>query len=370
MEMPALSVDDDDDVVEEENAYDTIAGVVDPDKDGGHYQAVAAVADQYAKLEGGARAAVEGNYHRIPKVLESFSDEVPVLDSEDLMIDVSARVGHGSFGDIYRGVYRGVDIAVKMLKNEFTEDQLQTFYDEADVIARVPPHEFVVGFLGATPDPFTICTEFCGQGSLLKYLRRSSTNLPVGQALSIAKSVAAGMVHLAANNIVHRDLAARNILLTNDLTPKISDFGLSRTIEESGAEHHSKAGVGPIRWMAIESIRDAKYSEKSDVWAYSVIVWETLHRGAVPYGSKTSVMDVGRQVIKGRRLEFEALPPEIEFMLGSCTVKKPADRPTFADIFQIFEASSGDEVVYASLSTFSEMQQENADLSVFRDGDV
>jgi serine/threonine protein kinase len=130
-----------------------------------------------------------------------------------------------------------------MLKDEFTEAQLQSFYDEAEVIAQVPVHEFIVGFLGCVGDPFMIITEFCGQGSLHRFLRSSTTdNLQISQLLSIARDVAIGMAHLAQHKIVHREyvlpkfrvepfltllrsnsLACRNILLTNELAPKISD---------------------------------------------------------------------------------------------------------------------------------------------------
>jgi serine/threonine protein kinase len=96
------------------------------------------------------------------------------------------------------------------------------------------------------PNP-CIVLEFCGGGSLDKLLeKKTGNNIDKRQ---IAMKIAYGLLHLHQNNIVHRDLAARNILLANDGTPKISDFGMSRVIKDSAASGKTKATVIPLRWM-------------------------------------------------------------------------------------------------------------------------
>lgn len=73
-------------------------------------------------------------------------------------------------------------------------------------------------------------------------------------------------------NIVHRDLACRNILLAEDKKLKITDFGMSREVEEVYVK--KTKGRLPLKWMAIESIISREFTTASDVWAYGVVLWE------------------------------------------------------------------------------------------------
>jgi serine/threonine protein kinase len=84
------------------------------------------------------------------------------------------------------------------------------------------------------------------------------------------KGIAAGMLHLHNHNIIHRDLAARNILLSGTGDPKISDFGMSRILQKE-EEGKTKTNIGPIRWMAPESLANQTYSKKSDVWSFGIV---------------------------------------------------------------------------------------------------
>ena len=95
------------------------------------------------------------------------------------------------------------------------------------------------------------------------------------------------MEFLYKKSIVHGDLATRNVLLTSDLTAKLSDFGLSAIqIEDEAAELRSLKC--PIRWMAPESLRDRVMTSSSDVWSFGITLWEIFSVSSRPYRGKVT----------------------------------------------------------------------------------
>ncbi|XP_043289633.1 tyrosine-protein kinase receptor torso-like [Venturia canescens] len=153
---------------------------------------------------------------------------------------------------------------------------------------------------------------------------------------SFALDIARGMEHLEAKGIIHRDLAARNILLTSDMTLKISDFGLSRN---DGVYVIGKGEGGvrrlPVRWMAPEALRDREFTSRSDVWSFAVVLWEIGTLGAFPY-SEIQDDQLLRHVLRDEgRLERPAsVSAEFYDLMRSCWSSSPKNRPSFAQIVQ------------------------------------
>lgn len=91
------------------------------------------------------------------------------------------------------------------------------------------------------------------------------------------------MEYLSSHHYVHRDLAARNCLVSDHLTVKIADFGLSRDVYSSDYYRVQSKSLLPVRWMPSESILYGRFSTESDVWSFGVLLWEIFTYGMQPY---------------------------------------------------------------------------------------
>jgi len=240
-------------------------------------------------------------------------------------------LGKGAFGIVYKAVLDGKEVAVKEISAEsINQKELEAFIEEARLMKDIPQHPNVLQFIGISPKPFCIITEFMEKGDLWSYLT-CGAKISFKQQLDWIKGISKGMVHLSSRSIVHRDLAARNVLLRNSLQAVVSDFGLSRLGNEANVVY-SKSEVGPLKWMAIESIQRKKYSEKSDVWAFGVTCSEILTREE-PYGELDSVQAATLVVTEGLRSRLpENIPDALRQLIYTCWHAQPESRPTFASL--------------------------------------
>ena len=119
-------------------------------------------------------------------------------------------------------------------------------------------------------------------GQLLDYLHSERDLITLFDMIDICYDVVKGCAYLEKMKFVHRDLAARNCMLTstNPLLRKVKlgDFGLARNIRLY-EYYKNDEGFIPIKWMSPEALMDGKYSSKSDVWAFAVLIWEIMTLG-------------------------------------------------------------------------------------------
>ena len=192
----------------------------------------------------------------------------------------------------------------------------------------IPPHPNIVQLLGVSTDgprPLVVL-EYCNEGSLDKLLYDMEEKLSIEKQLTITNAIAKGLNHLHENNIVHRDLAARNILMHNG-EAKISDFGLSRALKEEAQVGKTASTIGPIRWMAPESIATQTYSIKSDVWMFGIILYEITAREEPHIGEDTLNIAIKIRDSGLTPTITEDSPPVLREIMEMCWQMDPSMRP-------------------------------------------
>ncbi|KAH8318703.1 hypothetical protein KR074_002195 [Drosophila pseudoananassae] len=255
---------------------------------------------------------------------KDFVDKGWVIPEAELQLRES--IGKGEFGDVMLGILRNEKVAVKMLKDE---GAVQKFLAEASVMTTLE-HDNLVKFIGLvfTSKHLYLVTEYMSKGSLVDYLRsRGRQHITKKDQIIFAYDTASGMEYLEAKKVVHRDLAARNVLISEDCVAKVSDFGLAR--EEC---YNLDVGKLPIKWTAPEALKNGRFSNKSDMWSFGILLWEIYSFGRVPY-PRIPLADVVKHVEVGYKMEApEGCPPEIYEMMRQAWDLNPAKRPTFAEL--------------------------------------
>ncbi|XP_063793024.1 tyrosine-protein kinase BTK [Pseudophryne corroboree] len=238
------------------------------------------------------------------------------------------ELGNGQFGVVKYGKWRGQhEVAIKMVKEgSMSED---AFIEEAKCMMKLSHHNLVQLYGVCTKKrPIFIITEYLSNGCLLSYLKEVRTRVNQGDLLSMCSDVSAAMSYLESKQFLHRDLAARNCLVAEDGTVKVSDFGLSRYVMDD--EYTSSLGSKfPVRWSPPEVLLYSKFSSKSDVWAFGVLMWEVFTFGKMPY-ERFNNSDIVTEIMKGVRLyRPQQATEKVYNVMLSCWEEKADDRPAF-----------------------------------------
>ncbi|XP_045146718.1 cytoplasmic tyrosine-protein kinase BMX isoform X1 [Echinops telfairi] len=256
------------------------------------------------------------------------------LKRED--ISLLKELGSGQFGVVQLGKWKGkYDIAVKMIKEgSMSEDE---FFQEAQTMMKLS-HPKLVKFYGVCSKryPIYIVTEYITNGCLLNYLKSHGKGLEPSQLLEMCYDVCEGMAFLESHQFIHRDLAARNCLVDSDLSVKVSDFGMTRYVLDD--QYVSSVGTKfPVKWSAPEVFHYFKYSSKSDVWAFGILMWEVFTLGKQPY----DLYDNSQVVVKvsqGHRLYRPQLASDTVYqIMYSCWHELPEKRPAFQQLLAAIE---------------------------------
>ncbi|MFS7923942.1 putative protein kinase TKL-CTR1-DRK-2 family [Helianthus anomalus] len=251
---------------------------------------------------------------------------------EDLIF--KEEIGNGSFARVYRGLWNGSDVAVKVyFANQYSEKALQDYNKEIDIMKRLR-HPNVLLFMGSicSQDKLAIVTELLPRGSLFNVLHNCGHSLDIRRRLKMAADVARGMNYLHHRNppIVHRDLKSSNLLVDKNWSVKVGDFGLSKLKHATFLT--ARSGGGTPQWMAPEVLRNEPSNEKSDVFSFGIILWELVTQ-RVPWSNMNPLQVVGVVGFMDRRLDLpEDLDPSLSSIIQDCWQSDPALRPSFESI--------------------------------------
>ncbi|XP_057660941.1 tyrosine-protein kinase receptor torso [Diorhabda carinulata] len=291
------------------------------------------------------------------------------IDTQKLVI--KEILGGGAFGVVRKALYyrekkEEIAVAIKMLRENPTSEEIEQFHHEIQLMKSVPDHPHLVSLVGCvTQDQLLLVVEYCAKGDLQSYLRVASDKILKANLLaqgddyversvfnkmyefdqlnlndipetkdliSFARQVSLGMEYLSSLKMIHRDLAARNVLITANNIAKISDFGLSRDVYYNNMYCKSTGGKLPIRWMALESMTHQIYTTQSDVWSFGILLWEIITMGGTPYpGIPThDIMDMLK--VGYRMKKPDNCRDELYYLMCKCWDEQPSSRPSFTEL--------------------------------------
>uniref|UniRef100_A0A8D2LSI9 Mitogen-activated protein kinase kinase kinase n=1 Tax=Varanus komodoensis TaxID=61221 RepID=A0A8D2LSI9_VARKO len=282
-------------------------------------------------------------------------------------LELEEIIGVGGFGKVYKGLWRGEEVAVKATRQDPEEDVAVTAANvrqEARLFAMLRhPNIIALRAVCLVPPNLCLVMEYARGGALSRVL--AGKKVPPHVLVNWAVQVARGMNYLhneAVVSIIHRDLKSINILIlerieNEDLsgrTLKITDFGLAREWHKTT----KMSAAGTYAWMAPEVIKHSLFSKSSDVWSFGVLLWELL-TGEVPYREIDALAVAYGVAMNKLALPVPSTCPEpFAHLLEECWSPEPHARPDFRCILRRLVAIEQSAMFQMPLESFHSLQQD------------
>ncbi|XP_066267401.1 fibroblast growth factor receptor 2-like [Branchiostoma lanceolatum] len=267
-------------------------------------------------------------------------------------LQLREQIGRGAFGVVHLATLRRTadglpadrTVVVKTVHDGASVEEKATFVREIETTIHLGQHQNLLGLVGCCTlsNPPYLVAEYMAYGDLKKFLLKCRQ--PLANVLNsvydmtelkmyqIGRQIANGMIFISEAGYVHGDLAARNVLVGEDLVVKIADFGLATDVYERGYQRQDAEQKIPVRWMAPERLlREGRYTSKSDVWSFGVVLYEIAALGDVPYPSLGSTLL--EELRRGHREHRpQGCPWELYNLMLSCWQWDEFSRPGFQQL--------------------------------------
>ena len=260
--------------------------------------------------------------------------------------DVTAKIGQGGMGEVYRACDTRLDrpVALKVLKSELVadRDRRQRFIREArSAAATTHPAIAQIYDVDEQDSTIFIAMEFV-EGRTLRELI-AARELDLQSSIEIAIQISDGLAKAHAKGIVHRDIKSDNIMVTPDGHAKILDFGLAKLLDLSGGDDQhitdasgretvaeTQLGVvmGTIAYMSPEQARGRRVDQTSDVFSMGVVAYEMV-TGELPFKGDSpldTMHAIAFEEVQPITVIRKYLPPDLHRIVSRCLRKKPEDR--------------------------------------------
>ncbi|XP_062408468.1 mitogen-activated protein kinase kinase kinase 10 [Sardina pilchardus] len=306
------------------------------------------------------------SYPKLPPEHMLVCGECPLeIDFSELSLE--EVIGAGGFGKVYKGMWRGEEVAVKAARQDPDEDisvTAESVRQEARLFWMLR-HPNIISLRGVCLREPNLCLvmEYARGGALNRAL--AGKKVPPRVLVNWAVQIATGMDYLHNRTIVpviHRDLKSSNILILEPVerdnqwgrTLKITDFGLAREWHRTT----KMSAAGTYAWMAPEVIKLSLFSKSSDVWSFGVLLWELL-TGEVPYREIDALAVAYGVAMNKLTLPIPSTCPEaFAHLLEECWSHNPHSRPSFGSILTRLLAIEQSAMFQMPLESFHSLQED------------
>ena len=236
------------------------------------------------------------------------------------------EVRQGRFGEVWEGQWKQTTTVTVVTLTSSSKSSQEIILEAAQM--KKLDHPYVVRLIGASTEeePMYVVIELPKHGDLRTYLKRKNKELGQRSLVYMAVEIAGGMACLEEQKFVHRSLAARNILLGKDMVCKVANFGLAQACDQKE----------DVRWRAPETIKQKRFTIKSDVWSFGIVLYEIITYGQLPYPEMTA-NQVCDALQSGYRMpQTSGCPDKLYSLMLNCWGEDPENRLGFDNqMFQL-----------------------------------